>query len=97
MQSTNPTLKELFEGEKEYRVPLYQRLYVWNAADQWAPLWEDITSIARALMREEKVTPHFFGALVLKKSLGITPADANKRWNCSEFSEGSETSSAGKS
>lgn len=77
MQSTNPTLKELFEGEKEYRVPLYQRLYVWNVADQWGPLWEDITSIASALMREEKVTPHFFGALVLKKSLGITPADAN--------------------
>lgn len=76
MKSDNPTLKQLFEGEKEYRVPLYQRLYVWNEADQWAPLWEDITGIAAKLAETEKVTPHFFGAIVLKIG-GITPEESS--------------------
>ena len=77
MTSQNPTLKSLFEGEKVYRVPLYQRLYVWNEADQWGPLWEDIISIATAVAAGERVTPHFFGALVLKKSEGVTPDEAS--------------------
>lgn len=77
MQSQNPTLKSLFEGEKVYRVPLYQRLYVWNEADQWGPLWEDITSIAKDLAEGRNVTPHFFGALVLKKSEGVTPEESS--------------------
>lgn len=76
MKSDNPTLKQLFEGEKEYRVPLYQRLYVWNESDQWAPLWEDITGIAARLAETEKVTPHFFGAIVLKIG-GITPEESS--------------------
>ena len=77
MQSQDPTLKSLFEGEKVYRVPLYQRLYVWNETDQWGPLWEDITSVAKEVASRNKVTPHFFGALVLKKSDGITPEESS--------------------
>ena len=77
MQSQNPTLKSLFEGEKVYLVPLYQRLYVWNETDQWGPLWEDITSVAKEIAAGKKVTPHFFGALVLKKSDGITPEESS--------------------
>lgn len=76
MKSDNPTLKQLFEGEKEYRVPLYQRFYVWNEVDQWAPLWEDITGIAAQLAETESVTPHFFGAIVLKIG-GITPEESS--------------------
>lgn len=76
MKSENPTLKKLFEGEKVYRVPLYQRLYVWNEADQWAPLWEDITGIATSLADTPEVTPHFFGAIVLKID-GITPEESS--------------------
>lgn len=77
MTSQNPTLKSLFEGEKVYRVPLYQRLYVWNEADQWGPLWEDIISIATDVAAGERVTPHFFGALVLKRSDGVTPDESS--------------------
>lgn len=83
MKSQNPTLKSLFEGEKVYRVPLYQRLYVWNETDQWGPLWEDITSIAVKVAEAtggaagEEITPHFFGALVLKKSEDPTPQESS--------------------
>ena len=76
MKSENPTLKKLFEGEKVYCVPLYQRLYVWNEADQWAPLWEDIAEIASSLADTPRVTPHFFGAIVLKID-GITPEESS--------------------
>ena len=85
MKSQNPTLKSLFEGEKVYRVPLYQRLYVWNETDQWGPLWEDLTAIAVKVAEAQaeggaagdKVTPHFFGALVLKKSEDPTPQESS--------------------
>lgn len=85
MKSQNPTLKSLFEGEKVYRVPLYQRLYVWNETDQWGPLWEDLTSTAVKVAEAQaeggaagdKVTPHFFGALVLKKSEDPTPQESS--------------------
>ena len=77
MESRNPTLDILFEGRKEYVVPLYQRLYVWDRDDQWAPLWEDITNIAEKLASGGTAPPHFFGAIVLKRSEGITDADEN--------------------
>ena len=77
MESRNPTLDILFEGRKEYVVPPYQRLYVWDRDGQWAPLWVDITNIAKALVIGATVPPHFFGAIVLKKSEGITDADEN--------------------
>lgn len=77
MDSRNPTLDILFEGRKEYVVPPYQRLYVWDREGQWVPLWEDVTNIARALLLGATVPPHFFGAIVLKKSEGITDADEN--------------------
>lgn len=79
MESRDPTLDRLFEGNKEYRVPLYQRLYVWTKDDQWAPLWEDIIAVAEKVMKlgANDTSPHFFGALVLKKSEGITDDDAN--------------------
>ena len=49
-----------------YLVPLYQRLYVWNETDQWGPLWEDIASVAKAVAAKTTISPHFFGALILK-------------------------------
>lgn len=77
MESLNPTLDILFEGRKEYVVPPYQRLYVWDRDGQWAPLWVDITNIAKSLMTGKTVPAHFVGAIVLKKSEGITDADQN--------------------
>ena len=83
MQPQNRTPNSLFQGANVYIVPKYQRLYVWDERDQWAPLWEDVTGIAeklfdaassRGLTNADAVDaePHFFGALVLKSS-GYTP------------------------
>ena len=89
MQTVNFTINELFDGSKIYVVPRYQRLYVWNLEDQWVPLWEDVTEVARNLVEnsilkgldrinESASESHFFGTFVLKTS-GYTP-DLVNRW-----------------
>jgi uncharacterized protein with ParB-like and HNH nuclease domain len=69
MQPATLTIHEIFEKERRYTVPLFQRAYVWTLEDQWEPLWEDIERQARscliALREERQVsTSHFLGAVV---------------------------------
>ena len=87
MEPRNCTIADVFDGSLVYVVPRYQRLYVWNKDDQWAPFWEDVTEIAKRLYRQamkqesnasERPDSHFFGTLVLKLS-GYTPDEA-KKW-----------------
>ena len=87
MEPMNRTVSDVFDGSLIYVVPRYQRLYVWTEEDQWAPLWEDVTEIAKNLCshatkqesnKNEPPESHFFGTLVLKLS-GYTPDEA-KKW-----------------
>jgi uncharacterized protein with ParB-like and HNH nuclease domain len=55
---------DLFDKQRQYGVPLYQRQYVWTKDAQWTPLWEDIAEKARRVLREEARAPHFLGAIV---------------------------------
>ena len=55
---------KLFAGPIRYNVPPYQRGYVWDEAQQWEPLWSDVTALAES----ELEAPHFMGALVLMQS-----------------------------
>jgi uncharacterized protein with ParB-like and HNH nuclease domain len=58
------TLKSVFRADVRLTVPLFQRPYVWNAEQQWLPLWEDVLAVRdRAAGGDE--TPHFLGAVVL--------------------------------
>jgi len=62
-------LTKLFEPTTQYRVPLFQRPYVWEREKQWEPLWEDIRTAAdrltdRSAANDEQ--PHFMGAIVLE-------------------------------
>ena len=70
MQPATLTIHEIFEKERRYTVPLFQRAYVWTLEDQWDPLWEDIErqacSCLIALKGGNQVTTgHFLGAVVL--------------------------------
>ncbi|MEV0611095.1 DUF262 domain-containing protein [Polymorphospora rubra] len=60
------TLRELLEGAKQYRVPLYQRTYSWTDA-QLDRLWEDIRKLAEERVEDPSLT-HFIGSLVLAPS-----------------------------
>jgi Protein of unknown function DUF262/Protein of unknown function (DUF1524) len=77
-QPSNATATELFEGRKHYAIPAYQRPYVWNEEDQWAPLWDDIVRVSDSHLGVGKraFPNHFLGAVVFEivqaSSAGIT-------------------------
>lgn len=60
--------RQLFDGKMHYEIPVFQRPYVWNEEDQWAPLWADILRVAesRVLGGDNTSTAphHFLGAVV---------------------------------
>jgi len=59
-------VQQIFQDRRQYRVPFYQRPYVWNRDDQWGRLWEDIREKADARVAGDKAVPHFMGAVVLE-------------------------------
>ena len=65
------TVFELFERERRYLVPLYQRPYVWTQDEQWNPLWLDIAEKADTLFDpdadRDSLRNHFLGAVVLNR------------------------------
>src|SRR5436309_3508075 len=73
MQVRESTLKELIEGEKQFQVPLYQRLYSWTEAEL-GQLWEDILEQYDLLTADEQdrvqtdAPAHFIGSTVLAPS-----------------------------
>jgi len=71
MKPDKLTIHDLFQRERRYVVPLYQRAYVWTRQLQWEPLWEDIERQAEACFSAPNHTPsrsHFLGAIVLNVS-----------------------------
>ena len=73
MDTSKPTVRQLFDPRIVYLIPNYQRTYVWNEYDQWEPLWLDITGIttpppgAGEQYDPVSLKPHFLGATVLKE------------------------------
>ncbi|MEH1014226.1 DUF262 domain-containing protein [Micromonospora sp. CPCC 206060] len=71
MQAKTLTPTAIFGYHVRHVVPLFQRPYVWNQVDQWAPLWEDVRAVAEQLLPAPtgfggpQVIPHFLGAIVL--------------------------------
>ncbi len=62
---------DLFNGEDvRYRVPIYQRHYVWNET-HWQHIWEDIAEKAKLTLKltgMEPPVPHFTGVIVTRKN-----------------------------
>ena len=46
MDTSKPTVRQLFDPRIVYLIPNYQRTYVWSEYDQWEPLWLDVAGIA---------------------------------------------------
>lgn len=66
MDSRTFTVEQIYQDRRQYRVPFYQRAYVWNKEDQWGRLWEDIRDKAEGRLLGNKPVPHFMGAVVLE-------------------------------
>jgi uncharacterized protein with ParB-like and HNH nuclease domain len=66
MQSETVSVQKLFQDRRQYRVPFFQRPYVWNKEDQWERLWSDISGKADVRLSGDRPPPHFLGAAVLE-------------------------------
>ena len=64
MKMMEETAQGMFASTIVYEVPPYQRSYVWEKADQWQPLWNDLTIRAKSVANGGEPT-HFMGAVVL--------------------------------
>lgn len=63
--------RNLFDGNVHYEIPVFQRPYVWDEENQWAPLWGDIIRVAEKVVTAGQdadalahVGGHFLGAIV---------------------------------
>lgn len=64
------TVHDLFGGPRQFKIPVYQRHYVWNKVDQWEPLWQDVIEKievnAKVEVDQDRI-PHFIGAIVTRQ------------------------------
>lgn len=72
MKTDRVTVFDLFEKQRRYLVPIFQRGYVWTKEGQWEPLWEDIVDQATIVRASSATTrqsarKHFLGAIVLNQ------------------------------
>lgn len=67
MKSETITVQQIFQPQRQYCVPFYQRAYVWKMTEQWEPLWIDIQAKANDRLSEAtEPVSHFLGAVVLE-------------------------------
>ena len=77
MKSETWTIQQVFQDRKQYKVPFYQRAYVWTLDKQWALLWADIKDKADEHLAGTTPAPHFLGAIVVEpqEKLGLKGVD----------------------
>lgn len=80
METRVHTPQQVFNMPQRLLVPLFQRPYVWNEENQWAPLWADVTRVAerRVTRPDAKQLAHFLGAVVLQQAVGAV--DSMQQW-----------------
>ena len=81
MKAYTNTLQGVFQGDRRFVIPVYQRPYVWTREQQWDPLWTDVELTAMRLAEtrqvshgtgetvldaDKKAAPHFLGAIVVE-------------------------------
>lgn len=65
MNLGKPLLEDLFNKQIRFRIPVFQRHYVWNEKDQLMPLWEDFINKFSERSNNQKYHPHYTGSIVL--------------------------------
>jgi hypothetical protein len=77
MKSETWTIQQVFQDRKQYKVPFYQRAYVWTLGKQWPLLWADIKDKAEERLANAQPAPHFLGAIVVEpqEKIGLRGVD----------------------
>ncbi len=67
MNLGKPVLEDLLNKQIRFKIPVFQRHYVWNKQDQWKPLWDDFINKfnERLTLDKKKFHPHYTGSIVL--------------------------------
>lgn len=65
MNLNKPHLEDLFNKQIRFRIPVFQRHYVWNEQEQWQPLWDDFINKLNERNNGNKIHPHYTGSIVL--------------------------------
>src|SRR3954463_1364529 len=61
------TPQDVFMQPQHLVVPPFQRPYVWEELEQWAPLWQDVRRLAELRpARPAADIKHFLGAIVVQ-------------------------------
>ncbi|WP_296607066.1 DUF262 domain-containing protein [Nocardioides sp.] len=67
METNVRTPMQIFSLPQRLVVPLFQRPYVWDQEEQWAPLWSDIRRLTEVRLRDPfSSATHFLGAVVVQ-------------------------------
>ncbi|MDE0013186.1 MAG: DUF262 domain-containing HNH endonuclease family protein [Candidatus Poribacteria bacterium] len=66
MKPKKISVSGLFEMNVQYKIPLFQRYYVWGKDAQWELLWDDIVRQHNS-HTQEKSSAHFTGAIVMQQ------------------------------
>lgn len=79
METSKIAVGSLFGGKIQFKIPLFQRHYVWDREGQWQPLWEDIKEKSeRRLSDPQKDTlSHFTGVIVVQR-INTLPGQVEK-------------------
>ncbi|MCJ1698617.1 DUF262 domain-containing protein [Rathayibacter festucae] len=68
METHVRTPLDVFNVPQQLVVPLFQRPYVWDEAEQWEPLWSDVRRISEVHLGSAGSTAaHFLGAIVIQR------------------------------
>jgi uncharacterized protein with ParB-like and HNH nuclease domain len=92
MQAGDVKLGKVFANDHQNVIPLFQRPYVWDEADNWMPLWQDIRKAAEDIEAEhhvddpQEVPPTYFLGAVVVQQRRKTP----KRLNSSHIIDGQQ-------
>ena len=67
METHVRTPQDVFMQPQHLVVPPFQRPYVWEKEEQWAPLWQDVRRLAELRLAQPAAdTTHFLGAIVVQ-------------------------------
>jgi alkylated DNA nucleotide flippase Atl1 len=67
METHVRTPQDIFMLPQHLVVPPFQRPYVWDEEEQWAPLWQDVRRLAELRLTQPAAeVQHFLGAIVVQ-------------------------------
>ena len=67
MEANARNLERIFDQTIAYQIPLFQRPYVWDEDNNWAPLWDDIQMLLDKYLEKGRAHTHFLGAVVFEQ------------------------------